>query len=312
MNTSSSQVLNEVVRKLFVIEFSRYMTMAAYAVAIYEWVECSREEYIYVHKARQTSVKFAYLLCRYIPLLLWPVYLWALLGDHHVSVCAKWAQPLYIVLILPIALAQVVFIIRTYAFTGHNKLVLTVLVVLWSALLGASLWKQYDRWAVDPDWQQLIGDFPCFGKDRRVTSVTRDQIHAVFKLATFLLDSVMMAIVFIHCFHYRSMWGPLGKVFVAQGLIAYVMLSALHLATAITLFKPNSRVQGVCFLGPNLSCVIACRLILMLKRRADPTATTQVRNQSLQIRKQIRDELVYPESPITDDTASGPPIEHWH
>jgi len=305
----------QVIDGFFATKFCSYVTVAAYAIQVYDWLICFNDEQTYIHKARWTSVKVSFLICRYLPLFLWPFYIWAWALSHHVSVCAKVVQPLYVLLVFPTMLAQVVLIIRTYAFTGHNKLVLALLTALWIALFGAQLWKQITRWSVVHEWQDLIGDFPCFAWDRRTTAtgvgVYSRHIHAMYKLYTFLLDTLMMAMVFIHCIRCRNVWGPLAKVFVAQGLIAYVMMSALHLATTIILFNPHSRLyDGICFLPPVLGCVIACRLILMLRRRTDPTATTQVQNES----KCLQDAIVRLEAKLatTDDSASDhQPIEHW-
>jgi hypothetical protein len=308
----------QIITGAFAVQFAQYTAVATYSLQVYEWLICFSDEYLYVHKARWTSIKVAYLICRYFPLLVFPVYLWAWVGNHSTSVCAKVVQPLYILLVFPTMAAQVVLIIRTYAFAGHNKLILVLLSSLWCAMLGAQLWKQITRWTVVVEWQDLIGDFPCFAWDRRTTAsgvgVYSRHIHAMFKLYTFLFDSLMMGIVFIHCLRYRAIWGPLAKVFVAQGLIAYVMMSALHLATTIILFNPNSRLyDGICFLPPVLGCVIACRLILMLRRRTDPNTTTQAHEHSKAIKDAIGQlELAALTDPTTDDSESDPqPIERW-
>jgi len=310
----------QVIDGFFATKFCSYVTVAAYAIQVYDWLICFNDERLYVHKARWTTVKISFLICRYLPLFLWPFYIWGWALPHHVSVCAKVVQPLYVLLVFPTMAAQVVLIIRTYAFAGHNKLIFILLAAIWIAMFGAQLWKQITRWSVVHEWQDLIGDFPCFAWDRRTTAsgvgVYSRHIHAMFKLYTFLFDTLMMAIVFIRCVRFRTIWGPLAKVFVAQGLIAYVMMSALHLATTVILFNPHSRLyDGICFLPPVLGCVIACRLILMLRRRTDPNTTTEARNQS----KALQDAIVQLElaglknaNSDSDDTESDPqPIEHW-
>jgi len=312
MNAPSAQVINMAIKGVAAAQLLKYVTVAAYAIPVYEWFVCLSDEYTYVHKARWTSVKFAYFLCRYFPIFVWPVYIWAWVGNNPVAVCAKVVQPLYILVIFPAMLAQVVFIIRTYAFTGRNKFVLAFLFAIWGALLGAQLWKQLSRSIAVPEWQKLLGDFPCSARDQRgaVTGINA-YIHPVMRLCTFLFDTLMMAMVVIRCFRFRSVWGPLGKAFVNQGLMAYVMLSALNLAATFVLFNPERKLHGICFLAPNLSCVIAARLILMLRRRADPTGTTEVRNQLQDLQDAIG-QLPTVEKGITfDKEGDHQTIDRW-
>jgi hypothetical protein len=130
----------------------------------------------------------------------------------------------------------------------------------------------------------------------------------MFIFATFLFDSVMTLLVFTHAIRRRTLALPLGKAFIAQGLMAYVMLSALDLSITIVFLLPYRENDGVVIMRPDTGCIIACRLILMLRRRVDPTADTQVRRQSEIVRDAIGRIEAMGGAVYKDHTQT---IQHW-
>jgi len=251
------------------MQFARYATVATYAFQVYEWLICFSDEYLYVHKARWTSVKIAYLTCRYYPLIIMAMFLWAWIGNHPASVCREVVKPLYILLPFCITFAQVVFIIRTYAFTGRNKFILAFLVASWMPILGTLLWILITEYRFIPELE-LFGDGPCFADNK---TNPKFSTNAASALATFIFESLMTAIVVVHCIRFRTMRIPFAKLFVEQGLTTYVIMASLHLFMALVLFTPY---EGLVILHGPASAIIACRLILMFRRRTDPTLTTHI------------------------------------
>jgi len=300
------------------IQFTRWMTVATYSLQVYEWLICFSDEYLYVHKARWTSVKLAYLICRYYPLFFFPVYLWALVGNHTTSVCAKYTKAIYILVALMPMISQAVFIIRTYAFTGRNKFVLAFLISGWMALLVFILWTLIAQYVVFLQMHTIFGPYyACIVEDPSLPAkamagepIGIDTI-GVYALASFCFDSVMTALVFIHCIRFRTTWGPLGKAFIGQGLIAYALMSSIDLVISVVLLMPDGEHDGLAILRTPTSCIIACRLILTFRRRADPTATTQAHNMSKLVQDAI-DRLADAE-PVIDDAEGDHdgPIERW-
>jgi hypothetical protein len=57
--------------------------------------EITSSSLLQIHQARWTSAKVAYLCCRYYPLLVYPLYMWAWLGNHPAKLCIESAHPLY-------------------------------------------------------------------------------------------------------------------------------------------------------------------------------------------------------------------------
>jgi len=297
------------------IQFARYVVLAAYTVHVYEWLICFVDEYLYIHKARWTSVKVAYLICRYFPLFVFPVHLWAWMGDHTVSVCAKVVKPLFPMLALFPSFAQAVFVIRTYAFTGRRKVILAFLAACWTALLITILWIYITKFTLIDDWLNLVGPSGCFAADESASthvafSHPTLQANAVYLICSFIFELLMTAMVFIHCIRYRSMRGRLGKSFVVHGLMAFVVLSALNLATAIAFLSPEPRDDTMNIMNVLGSDLIACRLILMLRRQVNPTATTEDRKRSRLVRDAFG-RLEVMENVVIEPSDQNKVIEHW-
>jgi len=303
--SDASQILGRIITAAVSVQFARQIAVAAYALQVYEWLICFSDEYLYVHKARWTSLKLAYLLCRYFPLFFFPAYIWLYVGNHPLSVCAKVLCPLHIFHAFFPLFAQPVIMIRTYAFTGRNKFILAFLVACWIAIVGCILWIESKAKKPLVELHLLFGDTACFpsGGDKMRIPL------ALYHLGVFFFDFLMTAIVFIHCIRFRTLWGPLGKAFVVQGLIAFVAMSALNLAIAVMFFNPVRTWQGLSICGGIASDIIACRLILTLRRRGDPAATTQVRNDS-QLIQDALGRLSAAEN-IAVDADRNQPIEGW-
>jgi len=298
---------------------TRYICAATITVLFYEWFACFEEECRYIHKAPWTSVKVAYLLCRYYPLIFFPVYTWSIVGEHTLATCLQVTKPIHITMALFMLIAQAVFIIRTYAFTGRNKFTLAFLVGCWISLCTTLLWILVTKYSViNESIFKLDGTFACalqshnvspkYGFNGQLDRVRSLRPLGMFIFATFLFDSVMTLLVFTHAIRRRTLALPLGKAFIAQGLMAYVMLSALDLSITIVFLLPYRENDGVVIMRPDTGCIIACRLILMLRRRVDPTADTQVRRQSEIVRDAIGRIEAMGGAVYKDHTQT---IQHW-
>jgi len=263
------------------IQFTRYICVVTIALLVYEWLICFGDEYHYIHKARWTSVKLAYYICRFYALAVVPTYAWSVIGHHSIPVCAKVERPLLLLMAILPMFSQGVFIIRTYAFCGRNKFLGAFLLASWMLLFAVYIWIMITKYTFGPFLHSLFGETACIVEeaDQAHTGLRFSSI-TVFSLATFLFDSLLTAMVFIRCIRSRTMWGRLGKTFVTQGVLAYLMLSGIDLAVAIVYLLPDQAHDGVAILRNPASCIIACRLILMFRRRADPAASTVVQNDS--------------------------------
>jgi hypothetical protein len=314
---SLEEFMPQIMKAGFGIRLARDMIVAAYALQVYDWLLCLSDEYLYIHKARWSSIKIAYLFCRYYPLFVWPMMIWGWVGDHTIPVCNKVMLPLHILSSFCPTAAQAVFIIRTYAFTGRNKVMLAFLTACWMALYGYLLWVPIGTFRFYDEWSRNFGNSACFGapysragNGKDILPHGRIDVVAIYHLCNFSFDSMMTVIVLVHCVRSRNIRGPVGKVFVQQGLIAYVMLSAITLPTAALYFGSERGWDSISLFLTVATCVIACQLILTLKRRANPTPTSQDRELSDIVRGAMGRLEAAENAKIADD--SNQRIDDWH
>jgi len=316
----NSQLGRQILTGAWSVQNARSITVAAYALQVYEWLICLSDEYLYVHKGRWTTVKLAYLFCRYYPLFVFPLYIWAFVGDHTISTCNKVTRPLYGFMSLFMMSAHVVFVIRTYAFAGRNKFILAFLIACWMGLFIFVTWILSTKYKFILAWHEVAGDSACFGGDiSRAAKFVPDNTNwtwtALYSVSTTVFDSLMTAIIFFHCLRFRSTWGPLGRVIISQGLLAYIMLTVVNIAITVTYRTPDPKWDGIGFLSLIIPEVLACRLILMLRRGAYQTATIDDKKQSKIIRDaMVRLEAAEEDTSIYDSDAAsshGQPIERW-
>jgi NO-binding membrane sensor protein with MHYT domain len=95
-------------------------------------------------------------------------------------------------------------------------------------------------------------------------------------------------------------------------LMAYVIMSALNLATGVIFLRPTREWDGLCISVVVASDAIACRLILILRQRINPTQTRQDRQYSVVLGEAIA-RLGVARNVIIDDAVTGrnQPIERW-
>jgi len=273
----------------------RYSVASVYVVQVYEWLLQLDDEWALIHQARWTSIKVAYLFCRYYPLLIFPVYMWAWLGDHPQELCEKIIHPLYAFLVPFHLCSQAVILMRAYAFTGRSKIVLAILLPAYLAFLCAYTWLLGTQFIVIKDLYLLYGKSACFANDKQAEqgpafAYSRGPRTGLVILGSFLLDFLMMSLVLLHCIRIRSTQGSLGRTFLKQGLGVFIVMSALNLLVASIYLGRNRQYDG---LGTPflmvLSPILVCRLILMLRRTVSPSETEALRQQSCLVREAFAD-----------------------
>ncbi|THV03818.1 hypothetical protein K435DRAFT_238694 [Dendrothele bispora CBS 962.96] len=272
-----------------IIASARYSAIAVYTLCVYDWILSIADEYKLIWKAPLTTMKTAYLVCRYYPLLIFPVYLWVWLNNHSQDFCQRALHPLYgAITIFPVS-AQAVVLMRTYAFTGRERKILYSLCACYLSLAGAEIWLFGYWFILESSAFQLFGKSGCFANDSGAVGLEFHYGSAtascVVLFAAFLMDVLMMGTVFMHCLRNRSFEGALGKFFVLQGFAAFVVMSALSLTAAITYAQTARQYDGVVM--PFLLMVpdvLACRLILSLRKRVSPTESFFIKEQSRLIR----------------------------
>ncbi|KJA28256.1 hypothetical protein HYPSUDRAFT_34642 [Hypholoma sublateritium FD-334 SS-4] len=284
---------------------ARYAIAAIFGLQVYEWISGLQEEIHLIHRARWTLIKTLYLLCRYYPMALWLVVMWAYVGDHDGDTCSRVARGVHAVLAPCQFFSQAVMLMRAYGFAGRSKRVLALLGSFYVGLLGVDIWAFCTHVEIPPPAFYFLFDlffggtgcFPNYGSNAMAVRIGASMLAAI------VMDFLSLVVVVVFCIH--SGWHrdvSLARYFVHQGLTAFAFVSCVSVTTAITFFRPPRYHTGVgiplILVIPNL---VACRVILQLRAQVIPTESELERRHS----GLVRDALRYHESDswvIKDDT----------
>ncbi|TEB18422.1 hypothetical protein FA13DRAFT_1745796 [Coprinellus micaceus] len=136
---------------------SRFALAAMYGLQVYEWFDCigkeiklgastpcpSTDEIERFLDTTRTLELYQNLIppLPILPLLCWPVVMWAYMGNHSSTTCAKVGKPVHILLFPYQCFSQGVMLMRAYAFTGRDRRVLMLLCTCYAILLGVNFWR---------------------------------------------------------------------------------------------------------------------------------------------------------------------------
>ncbi|KAF9038630.1 hypothetical protein BJ165DRAFT_1531690 [Panaeolus papilionaceus] len=236
------------------IDEARYAIAAMYALQLYEWISGASQEYRLVrenqvqkfaswvlthvskiHRARWTSIKILYLLCRYYPLVLWPIVMWAYIGNHDADTCYKVAHPVHALLAPCQFFSQAVMMMRAYAFSGRSKKILALLGFCYLCLLATDIWVFCTQVEEPPPIFYLIqggsGCFPNYGEGFMALRIGYSMLAAI------LMDLVSLVVVVIKCQRSRRRDVSLASYFVNQGLSAFIFVALVNIGAAIAFFR---------------------------------------------------------------------------
>ncbi|KAH9179188.1 hypothetical protein EDB89DRAFT_1925851 [Lactarius sanguifluus] len=265
-----SPTLQLLASALDALAVGRYSIACAYVVCFYDWIIS------FIYPASWNAVKGAYLFCRYWPLVIAPFHLWGFIGNHERQVCETHYHALYACTLPTICYSHwcpsVILMLRTYAFTGSRRTILAALSISFFSLVGVAIW-------VISTQLNLTGLFmieersACFAiSDQLDYYVVRTVGAYHLGLLSAIFDCFNMFLMIWHCFQQRGTFGPLGQSFMKQGILVYVIMTALNALTIGTYFSSNMLRQGI---GSWFAYILPSTLVivLMLRRKASPTET---------------------------------------
>jgi len=295
MSQQAESVLAELEASgLHTLLLARYTLIAAYVVLFYDWIISLDQEVALIFPAPWNVVKVAYLFCRYYPLAIAPFHSWGLIGDHEQHLCESYYHVLYLCPMPAILSSQFILMLRTYAFSGRKKYVLAILSIAFFGLAGVIIWVTSKELYLSPLF--ILGNpSGCFAVSEPSSAsellvaaasvldgaggairISPIGYHVGFiSILTTFFDCMNMFIVILHCVSYGAL-GPLGQSFLTQGLFVYVVMTVLNGLTIATYFDSSLVWNGygsttsIAYLLPS---ALACRLVLMLRRKASPTQT---------------------------------------
>ncbi|KAI0784734.1 hypothetical protein C8Q75DRAFT_778697 [Abortiporus biennis] len=240
---------------------------AMYAVAIWDWVVCLPREWRFIWKTPWTTVKVSYIFCRYWVIAVIPYLLWAFCTDHDLEECEKIFQ-------IPVGLAmwnqvsaEVILLIRTYAFFGRNVYMLALLIAALSGVVAYQLYVVVSRITLFPFLGSSFG--PCLPMSKPHSGA-----HLLgFFIAPLMYDTIVTAATVGKAVTIRRQSGghsgKLLQTFLREGIFYYILISMTNLVNGIFYLQPRQAISAICIpLSVMLSPVLACRLILDLRARA--------------------------------------------
>ncbi|KAH8992539.1 hypothetical protein EDB86DRAFT_1479264 [Lactarius hatsudake] len=273
----------------------RYSMIAAYVVCFYDWVISLDQEVALIYPAPWNAVKAAYIFCRYYPMAIAPFHLWGLVGNHEESVCESYYHVLYACAMPTLLSAQFILMLRTYAFSGRKTRILVVLSIAYLGLTGVIIWVLCKELTLAPLFF-LIKRNACFAISDEpniavlIASTLRGKIlpapiaYHVGMISVFsaVFDCLNILIVLWHWVRGRNTFGPLGKSFLKQGMLVYVIMIALNtlaICSFLSSYLVRNGLAASAVFAYVLPSALACRCfvflrVLMLRRKASPTETT--------------------------------------
>jgi len=278
---------------LHTIQITRTTVIAVYALSICEWWDTLSTEIELIYPSRWNSIKVAYLLSRYYNLAVWPLVIFAYGGNHTSHTCAK-LTPIVSISLLPMQLfAPAVILMRAYAFAGRNVKVLALLLFFYAGLVTISIWLFCTNVPTLPDTvYQYLGGTGCF-PDYAVSKTSGMRLIAAIGAAS-LMDLLSLSVIITYCLWARSTRGSFGRIFITQGIGGFTAVLVVHASALGVYFNPQTFYNGVGL--PYvlvISNLIACRLILHLRRKALPTETELMRRHSQLVDRAFADNDVW-------------------
>ncbi|KAH9054033.1 hypothetical protein EDB83DRAFT_1157078 [Lactarius deliciosus] len=248
MSTSMGIILQLLVLGLSAVASGRYCMIAAYSACFYDWVISLDQEVALIYPAPWNAVKAAYLFCRYYPMAIAPFHIWGLVGNHEQSVCESYYHVLSACAMPTLLSAQLA---PLFFFTKRN------------ACFGIS---------DEPDIKVLAASVL---QGKAVPAPIAYHMGMISVLATFF-DCLNMLVVLWHWVQGRDTFGPLGKSFLKQGILVYVVMTALNalsLCSFLSSYLVRNGLAASSLFANILPSALACRLVLTLRQKASPTET---------------------------------------
>ncbi|KAF8972755.1 hypothetical protein BDZ97DRAFT_1782509 [Flammula alnicola] len=266
------------------IDEARYAIAAMLALQIYELIAGMQKEIRLIHRGTLSSIQVLYFLCRYYPLVIWVLVIWAYVADHDADTCSRVAHTVHALLAPCQFFSQAVMMMRAFAFAGRSKRILALLGSCYICLLGVDIWVFCTQIVIPPTELYVLlggtGCFPNYGDGFMALRIGYSMLAAI------MMDLISLVVVVVHCL--RSGWNrdvSLARYFVSQGLTAFALVLLINVGTAILFFRPPRYHTGVGIpLILIVSNVVACRVILQLRAQVLPTASELSRRRSCLVR----------------------------
>ncbi|KAH8110611.1 hypothetical protein DFH11DRAFT_755414 [Phellopilus nigrolimitatus] len=238
-----------------------------YSVVVWDWIVSLPREYKFIWKSSWTAAKISYLFCRYWILIVMPYVLTVFVADHSVETCQKIYKSPVALAMWNQAGAEVVLLIRTYAFFNRNNNLLVVLCMGLAGVLSYQLYVAIEQMLPLPFVTPPFDKGPCFPMSKPHSA------HLLgFFMASLAFDAGVTTMTLWKALRIRRMCGattsPLIQTFLREGVFYFVLISIANLINGIFYLQPKAVMSAINIpLSIMFSDVLACRMILDLRER---------------------------------------------
>ncbi|KAF9035271.1 hypothetical protein BJ165DRAFT_1409636 [Panaeolus papilionaceus] len=274
----------------WMVQFNRYASVVT--ILFYDYLIQFSEEYKFVYRSRWTSIKVAYLFCRYFPLISWSIITFSYVLDHDVSNCRGLVIFQHLAYVILHFCPQFVLMIRAWAFSGQTKGVFVLLSLSLVAYLGIELWAYCSDMRVNRLVFQVFERTGCF---RRYDFSKRK-----FGTSSIFLDITAGAVMTFYW--WKTAPSPEGNVWqhlltlkfnltvATKGVVFFGFMLLSNISSTLLLMNSFKGFDGIPFMTtlliPNM---LACRFILQLRKTAAPNQIEQLHKISKQIGRAFPD-----------------------
>lgn len=163
------------------LQRGRYGMVVACSLQYYDWLLLMGDELEYIHfRPGWGALKVAYLLCRYYPLVVWPFFTWAVVGDHDAALCIRIVAPMQAMYLPLQCLSQFVMLFRAWAFTGRSRRVFWILAFFFTALVAVDMWTFLSHIPLaSAEARAKLGKTACYVDYEAAIMVTRMSVIIV-------------------------------------------------------------------------------------------------------------------------------------
>ncbi|KAL5533731.1 hypothetical protein ACEPAG_191 [Sanghuangporus baumii] len=260
-----------------------------YAVFAWDWLVSLPREYKFIWKSGWTAAKMSYLFCRYWVLFVMPYILFIYVTNHSWEDCQKLYRSPVALAMWNQAGAEVVLLIRTYAFFNRNKYLLVALCASLAGVLAYQLFVDINEMLPLEFVTPPFDKGPCLPKSKPHSA------HLLgFFLASLAFDATVTTMTLWKAFRLRRTCGaaasPLIQTFLREGIFYFVFISIANLINGIFYLQPKAVMSAINIpLSIMFSDLLACRMILDLRQRGYEISQPTVFTQTLPLHTQTTD-----------------------
>jgi len=257
---------------------AKQSAVGLYALIVYEFLLLLDDEYRLVYKSRWNTIKVLYLLCRFMPLVLWLVVVFMLVTGRSPINCTSWVYAQSWIMMTLQFVPECLLLYRAWAFCGQKK------PLTWLFCMGFTSYVAVLFWGYSSIMKLNTGA----NKESRIACIISlsNARHAIgcALFAAVVLDVMVVTAMICHYSCNRLVQGSFSKLCFFQ-VIVYICLMAIAHSFSIYSFlgKPDAANPSY-----NLTLVLAnlltCRFILDLRREVNPNTIQILEKISLAVR----------------------------